>query len=90
DSINQVDNTRDVTDVYLIRSQIAGQGSIDRAQYVSTVTHEMGHALGMIGHSSDPNDIMYPTIGPLEVSQKDINTVATLYRSYFDGGNTIP
>ncbi len=44
------------------------------------VTHELGHALGMLGHSPNQTDIMYPvTDEHSRLSQRDINTVIKLY-----------
>ena len=48
----------------------------------STTTHELGHALGLSGHSSDRNDIMYNytnMIYGIYPSAKDYNTIRALY-----------
>jgi predicted Zn-dependent protease len=43
-----------------------------------TVTHELGHAMGLFKHSPNPNDLMAPdpVSGP---STRDRNTVQQLY-----------
>lgn len=46
--------------------------------------HEIGHALGIGGHSSNPQDIMYfsmpLTDEPKDLSNRDINTLKLLYQ----------
>lgn len=43
-------------------------------------THEFGHALGIMGHSTDPSDIMYPNSkNDGNLTKRDINTVTLLY-----------
>jgi predicted Zn-dependent protease len=47
-----------------------------------TCLHEVGHALGLQGHSDVPTDIMYPTVNEHQVARlksRDINTLARLY-----------
>jgi len=47
--------------------------------------HEIGHALGLAGHSHNPNDIMaksvqsYNTVATVSLSQRDRNTISRLY-----------
>ena len=42
--------------------------------------HELGHAIGIWGHSDNPNDIMYPELGSQTgLSTRDINTINRLY-----------
>jgi tetratricopeptide (TPR) repeat protein len=45
--------------------------------------HEIGHSLGLLGHSRDPNDIMFGSLPPADIecalSPKDINTLLALY-----------
>jgi len=45
--------------------------------------HEIGHALGMLGHSKNPNDIMYSSLPPADLecalSDRDKNTLVALY-----------
>jgi predicted Zn-dependent protease len=41
--------------------------------------HEIGHALGIFGHSLKAGDIMYSEKGASELSARDINTINILY-----------
>jgi hypothetical protein len=47
------------------------------------VLHELGHGLGMRGHSPSPGDVMYPRLGdapgPEELSVQDVNSFIALY-----------
>jgi tetratricopeptide (TPR) repeat protein len=45
--------------------------------------HEIGHALGLLGHSKNPNDIMFSSLPPADLdcalSERDKNTLVALY-----------
>lgn len=47
-----------------------------------TVLHELGHGLGLEGHSSNPRDIMYYAAvqGQGGLTARDMNTMARLYK----------
>ena len=52
------------------------------AQLLKTTLHEIGHAIGIIGHSSNSSDIMYYSTASTKNSSpslKDIETVNKLY-----------
>ncbi len=53
------------------------------ADLYNAVLHEMGHALGLAGHSPDPQDVMYPDVasGITGLSERDRQTLIGLYRS---------
>lgn len=52
-----------------------------REQVRKLVLHELGHAIGIWGHSKDPGDIMYTHPIVNELSSRDINTVRKMYGS---------
>ena len=79
-------------------SPAALTGTPATIQDLNTIAaHEFGHSLGLVsdsdgtaGHSTDPNDTMYPT-GNAQIgliSARDINTVATNYLSRFGESET--
>lgn len=41
--------------------------------------HQIGHALGIYGHSSNPNDIMYENFAVDKLSERDKNTIKFIY-----------
>jgi len=68
-----------------VRVEIGTQGN-NPIDIRSVAAHEFGHALGIGGHSKNPEDMMfatYPTDVPLKISQSDLNTLKTAYCSYF-------
>ncbi|OGI23515.1 MAG: hypothetical protein A2287_05295 [Candidatus Melainabacteria bacterium RIFOXYA12_FULL_32_12] len=44
-------------------------------------THQMGHALGIAGHSNNPNDIMCVNFTATQLSDRDIKTIKEIYKS---------
>ncbi len=56
-----------------------------------TCLHELGHALGLRGHSNNNHDIMFfsvsPTVWPI-LSKRDKATLLRLYETYPQRGNT--
>lgn len=46
--------------------------------------HEVGHSLGLQGHSDNPNDIMYPSVNEAQsadLTARDTNTMVRLYQT---------
>ncbi|MCE3235517.1 MAG: Peptidase, metallopeptidase [Vampirovibrio sp.] len=58
----QVDDQHNIRTVILI-SMYSLRGAEPRIQ-LHTLTHQLGHAFGIWGHSDDPDDIMYPALKP--------------------------
>jgi len=47
--------------------------------------HELGHLLGIIGHSKNPKDIMFPSITlTSQLSERDVKTIRNLYAAAHD------
>jgi predicted Zn-dependent protease len=53
----------------------------DMDEVKHTILHEIGHALGLLGHSDSPEDIMYVPhqYGVAQLSSRDAETLNTLY-----------
>ncbi len=73
----------------LVKAEIkVGIASSNPVDIQSVSAHEFGHALGIAGHSPNPNDMMYPTYvsnRPLQVTEQDFNTLRTAYCALFLG-----
>lgn len=59
-------------------------GLLTEAQIEAISLHEIGHALGMLGHSPIPTDLMYRVLGERTaargLSDADVNSFVSLYR----------
>ncbi len=52
----------------------------DLMRFQNTAAHEFGHALGINGHSPDPDDLMYYSSSSSRgVTARDVNTLSTAY-----------
>lgn len=64
-----------------ILTQLNGRAFSD-TDMKKTALHEVGHSLGLEGHSRTQSDIMYAAVNPAQVpylKQRDANTLALLY-----------
>ncbi|MBX9687103.1 MAG: matrixin family metalloprotease, partial [Candidatus Obscuribacterales bacterium] len=58
------------------------ESSLSDDKLRQTALHEVGHALGLNGHSSNPGDIMYfasVAVNSPQLSERDIKTLQLLY-----------
>ena len=69
--------------VILVKDSPFAKSFRDRQRVTATCLHEIGHALGMHGHSPNRNDVMFlaSTAEPItKLSTRDKNTIRKLYR----------
>ncbi|MBI3842970.1 MAG: matrixin family metalloprotease [Thaumarchaeota archaeon] len=74
--------TFEINDQYLTNVAIVifDVNDLDDDQLKALIRHELGHGLGL-GHSDDPDDLMYDTVNTIHssISECDIGALADLY-----------
>ena len=77
-----INNTLITSDVNLSAAYPDSHNMLSLEELKGIAVHELGHAIGLKGHSPMPEDIMFPTKthDNNKLSQRDINTITMLYR----------
>lgn len=71
-------------EITICTSNISTHRALKNDDVFNVSRHEVGHALGILGHSNSKTDIMYPTMSKklMSVSMRDTGTVNHLYAAY--------
>lgn len=75
-------NTKKLADAVIYLNYVTPSGKkVSDAELYSTLIHEIGHAIGIDGHSSNKSDIMYPDTSNYNrrPTRRDVNTVRRIY-----------
>ena len=78
------DGTHIVKSKITIRTTSEGGQKLSDKIIYHTLLHEIGHAIGIMGHSTNPNDIMYTGTSVFlpHLSLRDKNTAKAIYNTY--------
>lgn len=84
---NTITSVDDYGHEYIERADInistrAGRRGVSRDEIKKTALHEIGHALGLNGHSGRDSDIMYAAISPKQTAYLNGRDKATINRLY--------
>lgn len=67
----------------IISATIHLDASLSGESVKQVLAHELGHALGVDGHSADPSDLMYPRSHlPFRITPRDRNTLLSIYADW--------
>ncbi len=73
-------------EIFILISHQRNHLPLSDAVMGSVCLHELGHALGISGHSPYPDDVMYATLSPYDIpsilSDRDAGTIKRLYQGY--------
>jgi TonB family protein len=82
----QANDTIRQGDITILTVSRQDGSALDPIMMKSVCLHEIGHALGLAGHSPYDSDIMYPSLSPDSVTTsltyRDKNTIKHLYQGY--------
>lgn len=89
--IGLTNTSYDTGSLNIRRAEIAIDQSLPDTDLIDTTVHEVGHALGIGGHSPSQEDVMYPiSMPPARITVNDVNTIKTAYPWLFDGRSLPP
>jgi hypothetical protein len=79
------DGTPGPTNVVVLVKDVPNASQFrNRALVTLCCLHEVGHALGMHGHSPNNHDVMFPSVtlvGRTGLTERDKNTIRLMYKS---------
>lgn len=73
-----------------VKPPILGTGYLSSNDAQVTMAHEIGHSLGIQGHSPNPDDLLYSTFNmgrDYRPTVRDLNTVMSAYPTFFTPGS---
>jgi len=80
-SLVRFDSGKFYVEVYVMMQERPSVARPMHKRLKAVLLHELGHAIGLWGHSQDHYDIMYPTSTTIQPTRRDKNTLLKLLKS---------
>ncbi len=78
-SISGQDRSLTKAHIQLLSTRPNSKKTVTKDEMFKVALHEVGHAIGIIGHSPDEKDVLYASSNVKSFSKRDINTVKIMY-----------